>query len=91
MVLRIVLFGAVIATGLVIVQQQKVLQNSGLVGYCTQIETPGGKTGVWHECHSGKVTGTPGLSLGSCKRVRHSVDLDVWRCPTPLESNTARQ
>ena len=88
---RIVFVAALLAVALVVVRQQDVLQNAGLVGYCSQIATPAGKTGFWHECRSGKVTGTPGLPLGPCKRIRHEVSHDVWRCPTELASNTARQ
>ncbi len=91
MVLRIALVSAVIAASLAFVQQKQVLQNAHLTGYCTQVATPAGQTGVWHECHSGKLTGTPGLSRGSCARMSHAADRDVWRCPTALESNKTRQ
>jgi hypothetical protein len=91
MVFRFALFAAVIAGGLGLVQQKQVLQNAHLTGYCTQITTPRGQTGVWHECRSGKLTGTPGLSRGSCVRASHAADRDVWRCPTALESNKTRQ
>jgi hypothetical protein len=91
MVLRFFLLAAVIASGLVIVQRQHVLENANLVGHCTRIATPAGKTGVWHECLAGKLTGTPGLSLNSCRRASHSSTRDVWRCPVGLESNQARQ
>jgi hypothetical protein len=91
MVLRIVLLSALIAAALVVVRQQEVLENAGLIGYCTEVATPTGHTGVWHECHSGKLTGTPGLPLASCKRMRHSADTDLWRCPVGIGSNRARQ
>lgn len=91
MVLRFALLAAVIATTLGVVQQKQVLQNAHLTGYCTQIATPAGQTGVWHECRSGRLTGTPGLSRGSCARVSHAADRDLWRCPTALESNKTRQ
>jgi hypothetical protein len=88
---RIVLVAALIAAALVVVRQKQVLQNAGLLGYCEQITTPTGQTGIWHECRAGKLTGTPGLSRGSCLRARHEPDRDVWRCPTALESNNTRQ
>jgi hypothetical protein len=91
MVLRFAVLAAVIAAGLGLVQQKQVLQNARLTGSCTQIATPVGKTGVWHECRAGKLTGTPGLSRGSCARVSHAAARDVWRCPTALESNKTRQ
>jgi len=91
MLLRFALFAALIASTLAVVQQRDVLQNAGLVGHCTAIATPAGKSGVWHECVAGKVTGTPGLSLSSCTRVSHSTERDVWRCPVGLESNKVRQ
>jgi hypothetical protein len=91
MLLRIAFVAALIAVALVVVSQQKVLEDAGLVGYCSRVATPVGKTGFWHECRSGKVTGTPGLPLASCKRISHELDRDVWRCPTELASNTARQ
>jgi hypothetical protein len=91
MVLRFALLAAVIAAGLGLVQQKQVLQNAHLTGYCTQIATPTGQTGVWQECRPGKLTGTPGLSRGSCVRVSHAATRDVWRCPTALESNKTRQ
>jgi hypothetical protein len=90
MVFRIALFAAVIAAGLAVVQQKQVLQNAHLTGYCTRVATPTGHTGVWHECRPGRITGTPGLSRGSCNRVSHG-ETDLWRCPTPLETNNTRQ
>jgi hypothetical protein len=91
MVLRFVILAGLIAASLAIVQQQHVLQNAHLTGYCSRIATPAGQTGAWHECRPGKLTGTPGLERGSCVRVSHASQLDVWRCPTPLESNSTRQ
>jgi hypothetical protein len=91
MVLRVVLVAVVIAAGLGLVQQKHVLQNAGLVGHCSKIATPQGQSGYWNECVSGKLTGTPGLSLSSCTRVQHTTARDVWRCPTALESNKIRQ
>jgi hypothetical protein len=81
----------VIAVGLGVVRQQHVLENAGLVGYCQRVAAPARRAGSWHECLPGKLTGTPELSLSSCTRVRHGADRDLWRCPTPLESNGARQ
>jgi hypothetical protein len=91
MVLRIALVAALIAGALVFVRQKHVLQNAGLIGYCQRITTPAGQTGVWHECKPGKLTGTPGLTLGSCTRASHGTTRDLWRCPTALESNNTRQ
>ena len=91
MVLRVALVAVVIAVSLGLVQQKHVLQNAGLTGHCSQIATPQGQTGFWHECISGKITGMPSLSLSSCTRVQHSTARDVWRCPTELESNKTRQ
>ncbi len=91
MLLRVVIFAAVIAAALAVVQQKQVLQNAHLTGYCTRIATPTGGTGVWHECRSGSITGMAGLSRGSCVRVSHASARDVWRCPTPLETNNTRQ
>lgn len=91
MVIRFALLAAVIATGLVVVRNGHVLQNAGLTGYCHRVATPAGQTGFWHECVPGKLTGMPGLSRGSCVRVRHAATVDLWRCPTELESNKARQ
>jgi hypothetical protein len=91
MLLRVVLVAVLIAGGLIVVRQKHVLQNAGLVGYCQPIATPAGQTGFWHECRAGKLTGTPGLTLGSCARARHEPTRDLWRCPTALESNQTRQ
>jgi hypothetical protein len=91
MVLRFAIFAALIASALAVVQQRDVLQNAGLVGHCSEIATPAGKSGVWHDCVAGSLTGTPGLSLSSCTRVSHSSKRDVWRCPVGLASNKLRQ
>jgi hypothetical protein len=91
MVLRFALFASLIAFALAVMQQREVLQNAGLVGHCSEIATPAGKSGVWHECIAGKLTGAPGLSLTSCTRVSHSAQRDVWRCPVGLASNKLRQ
>ena len=91
MVLRFAIFAAVIASGLAVVQREHVLQNANLVGHCSRVATPAGKTGAWHECVAGTLTGTPGLSLDSCRRISHSPKRDLWRCPVGLESNKTRQ
>jgi hypothetical protein len=91
MVLRFAIVAAVIAAGLGFVRQKQVLQNAGLTGHCSQIATPAGQTGFWHECVSGKITGTPSLTLSSCTKIQHTTARDVWRCPTELESNKTRQ
>jgi hypothetical protein len=91
MLLRIAIVAALIAGALVYVRQNHVLQNAGLVGYCQRVATPAGQSGAWHECRPGKLTGTPGLTLGSCTRVRHDAKGDLWRCPTALASNNTRQ
>jgi hypothetical protein len=90
-VLRFAVIAAVVAGSLAYVQQHRVLQNAGLVGHCSEIATPARQSGSWHECISGSVTGTPGLSLSSCKKVSHSPDRDVWRCPASLGTNKVRQ
>ena len=91
MVLRFAVVAAVIAAALAFAQQRQVLQNAGLFGSCSRIATPTGQSGAWHACVPGKLTGTPGLSRGSCIRVKHTTARDFWRCPTPLESNQTRQ
>jgi len=91
MVIRVAIVVALLAAAMVAVRQGQVLQNAGLVGYCKRVVTPRGQTGVWHECVPGKLTGTPGLSLESCTRVRRTPAGELWRCPTPLATNTARQ
>ena len=85
MVVRIVLVAAVIAAALAVVQQQRVLQNAGLTGYCTEVATPKNETGYWHECRPGKLTGTPELSRsGSCTRADAIGAVERWRCETPI-------
>jgi hypothetical protein len=91
MLIRIVLVGAVIAAALAVVQQQRVLQNAGLLGHCSAIATPRGQTGHWHACQPGKLTGTPELSVQSCTRAGKRGRLEYWRCPTELERSRARQ
>ena len=91
MVIRFAVVAAVIAGALAFAQQRQILQHAGLLGSCSQITTPLGQSGVWHECSSGKLTGTPGLSRGSCTRIQHSTVRDIWRCPTELESDKIRQ
>jgi hypothetical protein len=91
MLLRIVVFAAVIAAALVFVQQQRVLQNAGLLGYCSTIPTPKGQSGHWHACQPGKLTGTPELSVQSCARAGETGNVEYWRCPTQLERNRTRQ
>ena len=90
-VIRFALLAALVAAGLAVAQRQHVLENAGLVGHCSRMATPAGQTGFWHECVAGKVTGTPGLSLSSCKRVSHTTERDVWRCPTELGTNQTQR
>jgi hypothetical protein len=91
MVLRTLVLVVFVAAALVYVQQNHVLQNAGLLGYCTSIPTPKGQTGYWHECRPGKLTGTPQLSIQSCTRANTMGEVEHWRCPTALESNSTRQ
>ena len=91
MLVRVVIIAALIAVTLAVIQKKDVLQKAGLTGYCTSIPTPPGQSGFWHECRPGKVTGTPELSLASCKRTGTVGQVESWRCPTALEPNTARQ
>lgn len=91
MLLRIVIFAAVVAAALVLVQQRQVLENAGLSGYCASIPTPKGQSGHWHECRPGKLTGTPQLSQTSCIRAGRTGEVERWRCPTALGTNRTRQ
>ena len=90
-VFRFALLAGVVASVLFVAQRHQVLQNAGLVGHCSRIATPAGKSGFWHECVAGKVTGTPSMSLTSCVRVSHTPERDVWRCPTEVGTNKTRQ
>lgn len=90
-VIRIVFVAVLIAGALAFVQQRRVLQNAGLLGYCKAMPTPKGQTGHWHECRPGKLTGTPQLSIQSCTRADNIGKVEHWRCPTELARNNARQ
>jgi hypothetical protein len=91
LLIRIVLVGAVLAAALALVQQQRVLENAGLLGYCSTIATPKGQTGHWHACQPGKLTARPSSRFSPAPAQAPTGKVEYWRCPTELQRNRARQ
>ena len=84
MMLRVLIAAALIVAALTFVKDQRVLQRSGLLGYCTSYAPAG--SGEWRACHTGKLSGAPDLTRSSCTVGRHVGSVDYWRCPAKVDA-----
>ena len=85
MVKRIVLVGALIAAAMIAVKDGRVLQDAGLTGSCTVVQTAA--NGVQTEaCSSGKLEGAPDLSRNGCTDTGLFAGRVYWSCPAPVAS-----
>ncbi|MDX6510719.1 MAG: hypothetical protein QOE36_223 [Gaiellaceae bacterium] len=81
---RIILAGALVLGVLIFVKQDRLLQRSGLVGYCQVVASPAGDTSEWRACREGKLEGRPNLGMDSCESRAIQGRIEFWRCPAPI-------
>jgi hypothetical protein len=88
--LRIVAVGTVLIALLITVKDQRVLQRSHLVGFCSTVSQD--KDGSeWRSCVPGRLSGRPGLILDSCTDVGRHGNAEVWNCPAALDDKAQRE
>ena len=81
---RIVVAAVLIASVLVLVKQDRVLDRTGLLGSCVALTAPAPEGGQWLECRPGRLTGYPDLSQDSCTRRGTRGEVRYWICPTAI-------
>jgi hypothetical protein len=84
MLVKIVLFAALVGVGLFVAKEERVFERAGFVGYCQVVRAPSGDDGEWHGCHEGLMSGFPNLVKDSCTRESRANGIEYWRCPVPL-------
>ena len=81
---RITLAAALVASALAAAQHERVLDRSGLLGFCSPVAAPAQNGGQWLECRPGELTGYPDLSQDACTRGGMRGEVRYWICPTAL-------
>jgi hypothetical protein len=84
MLVKIVVFAALIGVGLYVAKEERAFEKAGLVGYCQVVRAPSGDDGEWQGCREGLMTGFPNLIKDSCERESRRAGVEYWRCPVPL-------
>lgn len=89
MVIRFALIGVLLVGGMLAIRDGRLTRHFGVVARCETIDTPFGQSGVFKECHKGKIDGRRDLTENGCKVVRTDGDVDVWQClPDPIWHET---
>lgn len=84
MLVKIVLFAALVGVALFVAKEEQYFERAGLVGHCELVRAPAGDDGEWHGCQEGLMTGFPSLAGDSCTRESRRSGYEYWRCPVPL-------
>jgi hypothetical protein len=90
-VFRFFVVAVLLVGAMILIKTDRVLERSGLLGYCNAVAPPVGQDGAWHACKKGKLSGAPDLSLKSCTEAGFVGKVAYWRCPAPIDANVARQ
>lgn len=73
-----------IASLLAFAKEQRVLDRTGLLGTCAELDAAAPEGGTWLACRPGDLTGYPDLSQDSCRKGGLRGDVRYWICPTAL-------
>jgi hypothetical protein len=84
MLVKIVVFAALVGVGLFVAKEEQLFEKAGLVGRCQLVRAPAGDEGEWRACSEGLMSGFPSLVKDSCTRESRSSGYEYWRCPVPL-------
>jgi hypothetical protein len=84
MLVKIVVFAALVGVGLFVAKEERLFEKAGLVGHCQVVRAPAGDDGEWHACSEGLMSGFPSLVKDSCTREIRRNEYEYWRCPVPL-------
>jgi hypothetical protein len=85
MVKRIVFIGVVLAAGMGLIKDGRILRNAGLTGSCAVAQTLANGEQI-EACSSGKLEGAPDLTRNGCTDSGLYGGLVYWRCPAPVVS-----
>jgi hypothetical protein len=85
MVKRIVFIGVVLAAGMGLIKDGRILRNAGLTGSCAVAQTLANGEQI-EACSSGKLEGAPDLTRNGCTDAGLYAGLVYWRCPAPVVS-----
>ncbi len=83
---KMIVYAALVVAAMVAIKDGRVLEPTGLVGTCSEINAPQGDTATWEACRAGKLEGRPNLVRKSCTSAGVVEDVEYWRCPTRVES-----
>jgi hypothetical protein len=85
--IKIAMVGIAIAAMLVVAQDQRWFERSGIVGRCNATAATGVKSNdFWYACQQGILNGFPNLPADECSREGIVAHQEVWRCSEPLIS-----
>jgi hypothetical protein len=73
-----------VASALYGAKQEQVLDRAGLLGSCSAVAGSADGQPQWLACRSGRLTGYPDLSSGSCRRGELRGAVRYWLCPSQL-------
>jgi hypothetical protein len=84
LLLKVVLFFALIGAGLALAKEGRVFEKAGLVGYCQVVQAPAGDDAQWQGCREGVINGFPRPLIESCTLEVRNGKVQYWRCPDGL-------
>lgn len=84
MLVKIVVFAALVGVGLFVAKEEQLFERVGLVGHCQVARGPAGDEGEWYACSEGLMSGFPSLVKDSCTREGRRTGYEYWRCPASI-------
>lgn len=95
--IRFALVALVVAAALWGVREHRLLEDAGLFGSCTAVETTAPSESrsesqsesQWLACRPGRLTDAPDLTRDACVHTGTQLDVAYWRCPAPLVASRA--
>lgn len=84
---KIVLMGVLVVAVMLVAQNQRWAERSGVVGACITTAPPRSSPGgAWYACEQGLLNGYPNLEMDGCSSAGIVQHQQVWRCDVPLAS-----
>jgi hypothetical protein len=88
MFIKILLVGALVFAGMVIIKDGRILARAGLTASCSEAKRSG-QDDVVQACKRGRLEGYPNLTQKSCVSIGIRGHVEYWRCPAPVVSSQA--
>ncbi len=86
--LRVFVLALAVFALMVAIKDGRLIHEAELVGSCSAVAAPAGRSGYWAACRPGKLEGRPDLSRRSCKRQGIVRGIEIWRCPAPIRTSS---